>query len=1002
MARRLSSPVFVGRSQQIESLNEALARATSGEPEAIFLAGEAGVGKTRLVSEFEQLAIEAGAQFLIGGCVDVGGSELPYAPLLGALRILVGTVEPEALEELAGASAGELRRLLPEIAAGPEPAATEPNGNGLDPLAQSRLFEGLLGLLGRAGRQAPVVLVIEDLHWADPSTRGFLSFLLRNVRRERLMLVTTYRSDELHRRHPLREFLSEVERLPVVERLELRPFTRDELSEQLATIRGEAPEPELVDLLLERSQGNPFFAEELLAAATEQNGRAIPSSVRDVVTMRIERVSPTAKSLVHRAAVVGTGAGHRLLEAITGLDAEDLVQALREAIEHSVLVPDASGTGYAFRHALLRETLYEELLPHERVTLHAEVARALEADPSLAVGPRGAAAQRAMHWSSAKQPAPALTASIQAATEDERVWAFAEAVGHLERAVELWEEVSAEQRPADTSKAALLARAAEAAHLSGDNRRAMALTRRELGLLDQAVDPVTAGVAHARLGRYLLAEEGAARQALTEYQTAAALVGEEFGGVRASILAGEAHIMMLRGQALEAREPCEEAIRLARAAGDRAVECDALNTLGGILVILGDQAQAAELLREAMEAAESLAALEQLRRSYINLGEALEQLGSLDEAAKLTRDGWERLRQPLGASALFLAAEAGLRFLRLGNLDTAETLLREAMDLSRDTPFTGMVLAAMVELAAIRGDVDQAEAHLRAAVPLIPRHSDWPIVHARAAAVLAIARGDFEAVRSLLDTEAAAFQAGHSVFALPVLALGLQAEADLAQRARAVSDADSEQVAQARSQALLEQVRQLTAAETWPLGSAPAKTVVEQELCELEHGRAFGRPDSERWSALADRWQELARPFDAAYARMREAESALTEQLPRERVAEALMAARTVAEQLKANPLLAQVELLARRARIRGGESEQQARDGDQGGLTDRELDVLRLVVAGHTNREIGQALYMSPKTASVHVSRILAKLEVRTRAEAAGAAYRLGLLDTGRPDVGG
>src|SRR5579875_204180 len=202
VARRLSSPVFVGRGEQLATLRAALSRAEAGEAGAVFIGGESGVGKTRLVLEFERFALAAGARFLVGGCVDVGGPELPYAPLLGALRTLVGDVGSEALGEMVGAGGGELGRLLPELATGPEASLADAAGRLPDPLAQSRLFEVLLSLFGRAGRETPLVLAIEDLHWADPSTRAFLSFLLRNARRERLLLVATYRSDELHRRQP--------------------------------------------------------------------------------------------------------------------------------------------------------------------------------------------------------------------------------------------------------------------------------------------------------------------------------------------------------------------------------------------------------------------------------------------------------------------------------------------------------------------------------------------------------------------------------------------------------------------------------------------------------------------------------------------------------------------------------------------------------------------------------------------------------------------------------
>jgi hypothetical protein len=320
---------------------------------------------------------------------------------------------------------------------------------------QSRLFEALLGLFARLGESAPVALVIEDLHWADPCTRGFLSFLVRNIRRERLLLLGTYRSDELHRRHPLRQVLAEVERLPAVERLGLEPFTRRELAEQLTAILDEPPDRALVDDLFARSQGNAFFAEELLAASDENAQQLVPQSLRDALTLRAQRLSSQAQRVVSAAAAAGSVVGHRLLAATVPLSDEELLDALHEAIENNVLVPDPGSETYAFRHDLLRDALYDELLPRERVALHATAAAALAAAPDLAVGAYGAAAQRAMHWSAAHELAPALASSLEAGIEAERVLSFAEANAHFERAVELWDRVGPAQRPDDVSAAAI-------------------------------------------------------------------------------------------------------------------------------------------------------------------------------------------------------------------------------------------------------------------------------------------------------------------------------------------------------------------------------------------------------------------------------------------------------------------------------------------------------------------------------------------------------------------
>ena len=563
----------------------------------MLIGGESGVGKSRLLAEFERLTDPAEARFLAGACVDVGGSELPYSPIVAALRPLGRETDTQAFSELVGPGSAELAPLLPTLPlpdAGAAPA---------DSMAQSRLFEALLGLLDRLARAAPVVLVIEDIHWADPSTRSLLAFLARNVRTERLVLVATYRTDELHRRHPLRPFLAEVERIPAVERLELARFERRELAAQLSGILDAPAEQRLVDELYERSQGNAFFAEELLAASSERASGGLPETLRDVLTLRIGGLSMGTRRMLRAAATAGTIVGHRLLAASVELPADELNDAVREAIEHNVLVQDPAGESYSFRHALLREALYDELVPGERGALHASLARALERDPSLAVGAHGAAAERASHWYAAHELARALAASVEAGGDAERVLAFAEANRNFERAAELWDRVPADERPDGQSLLALVRRAGEAAHLGDEPERAVALARHALELVDANAEPAVAGSLHERLARYLVAR-GDSQSALAEYRTAAGLLPDEPTAERASILAGEAHILMLNGEPGAARAPCEEAIAIARKVGAPAVECSALITLGVILATLGAREQGCALLEQGMRMAE--------------------------------------------------------------------------------------------------------------------------------------------------------------------------------------------------------------------------------------------------------------------------------------------------------------------------------------------------------------------------------------------------------------
>jgi DNA-binding CsgD family transcriptional regulator/tetratricopeptide (TPR) repeat protein len=778
-----------------------------------------------------------------------------------------------------------------------------------------------------------------------------------------------------------------------VSALELEPFTRRELGQQLAAILDATPDPGLVDELFARSEGNAFFAEELLAASAEGAGQPIPDSLRDALTLRVERLSPPARLMVRPAAVVGSIIGHRLLAAASGLGEGELLDALHEAIEANVLVQDPASESYAFRHELLREALYDELLPRERVALHAAIAQALEDEPGLAVGVHGAAAQRAVHWSAAHELGHALAASVEAGFEAQRVWSFAEANAHFELAVELWDRVAPAQRPGGISLVDLLGHAAEAAYLSGQSPRAVTLMRSALEAIDPEREPLAAGLAHERIGHYLLGDYTQI-EALQEYRAAAALVPAEPTAARARVLAGQARLLMLAGDALEARAPCEEAVRVARQVGAAEVECNAIITLGAVLAILGAPEDAIEVLRRGQQLAEELGAPQELRRSYINLGQSLDHAGRLDEAAAVAREGWERLRPRIRTEAVSLAAEAGGRLNRLGRWDEAQAILEEAIESGRPDWGTGLVLAELAELQALRGEFERAAAGLDEVTRLRPKTSPYAaFVEPTAAAALASAQGDPEQLRQIVDFERPVWQTEPG-FDVPRFSYAIRAEADLAVRSRRAGDDAAERDAVARVEALLGLVRSAIAPDTRPLGHAPEDLILEVDLCELDARRAFGHVDADAWGIHAARWQDLGRPFQAAYARLREGEAALAENLPRERIAEPLAAARATATRLGARPLLQEIDAVSRRARLRVAGGDEGSMPDNLAGLTARELDVLRLIAAGRTNPEIGKALYMSPKTASVHVSRILSKLDVKTRTEAAGVAHRRGLLD--------
>ena len=355
MTSRVASHRLIGRSAELAELEAALADAAHGRPSLAFVAGESGVGKTRLLAELMRRAREEGTLVLAGECIDFGDEgDLPYLPLVAALRPLARSGDAA----LTAAMREAVAPLLPGSGAprtDPQPADEEGG--------QAGLFEGLLSLLDALGQERPVLLVIEDLHWADRSTRAALAFLARSLTGERVLVVASYRPDELLRSHPLRPLLAELERAPRARRVPLGPLTRDELGEQLTDILGTAPAADLLERLWTRSGGNPLFGEELLAAGLDGRGAA-PDTLRDALMLRVERLSESTRGALSLIAV-GQRLDHQLLAETSGLEPGALRDALREAIDGHVVVVDEDGA-YRFRHALLREVMEDDLLPGER------------------------------------------------------------------------------------------------------------------------------------------------------------------------------------------------------------------------------------------------------------------------------------------------------------------------------------------------------------------------------------------------------------------------------------------------------------------------------------------------------------------------------------------------------------------------------------------------------------------------------------------------------------
>jgi len=1005
VARRVSCPVVVGRGAEAAQLRAALERAAGGQPAIVVVAGEAGVGKTRLVHDLVCRVGEVGAVALTGGCLDVGDGVLAYAPLVEALRPLVGLLDPAELERVLGGAGGELARLVPELG----PPAGVGGRPAEAPLAPTRLFELLLGVLHRLAERGPVLLVVEDLHWADQSTRDLLGFLVRNLRGG-VALVLTYRSDELHRRHPLRPFLAELDRSGRAERLELDRLGRRDLAELLAGILEEPAPPALVGEVLARSEGNPFFAEELLAAHLD--GSRLPLALRDLVLARVEALSEPTQRVLEVAAVAGTRVDHELLAAVVGQDAEQLVWLLREAVTRHVLGVDEASGAYVFRHALVQEAVYDDLLPVQRGPLHAAYARALErriAQRGHAPGAGGATAveqgQLAYHWYAAHDLGQALLASVKAGQAAEAASALAEALGHYERALSLWDQVPEAAAASPLDRGTLLHRAAETANLAGYDDRAIGLGRLALDRVDPAAEPLRAGALLERLARYHWTAADTPRAMAAVEQAVAIIPRDPPSEELARALAAHAQLLMLLGRHAEARVRGEEAVAVARQVGARAVEGHALTTLGTCLGILGHIEAGIADLEQGLRIARELTAVDDLGRGHANLATVLDHAGRSAEAAEIFLAGAEAVRQhgALGRYGPTHLPDAALALLGLGRRVEAERLLDQVFDLDLRSPgLRGRALTVRGTLRLRTGDLAGAEADLRQVLdeapgPLDPQNAA-PVFGGLAEAALWDGR--------LADARAAAAEgleflaAAEEPYWMSELGrTALRVEAAVAEQARARhADAD-ERAARELAGDLLDRLHAVTGAP----GVSPTPTVAaNQRTAEAEWSRAAGPSDPERWAGAASAWEALGYPWQAGYARWRQAEALLAQGAPRQDAAAALARAWALADRLGARRLSAEVESLARRARIElpdtagGGAQEAPAPEEpavtDELGLTPRELEVLALVADGRTNRQIAQALFISNKTASVHVSNILAKLGVTNRGEAAAVAHRLHL----------
>jgi DNA-binding CsgD family transcriptional regulator/tetratricopeptide (TPR) repeat protein len=940
-----ASELFVGREDELRELTQALDAARAGNGSTVLVAGEAGIGKTRLVSEIARRARRAGFEVLLGRAIDLVGTELPYQPFVEALRPL-----------------GEPGRF------------DRPAGSQLD------VFRDTLAVLTDRAAGTPVLLVLEDLHWADMSTLDLVAFLAHNLDDQPLLLLVTYRADELSSAERVGRLAEAVRHSGAAIAGELGPLEDEQVAALLAAhADGPVPAP-LADTILARAGGNPLFAEELVAAARTASG-VLPLRLRDLLLQRVSQVRRSTQTLLRLAAAAGRDIEYSLLRKTAALSERDIRESVREAVEHGILVADQAAGSFRFRHALLAEAIYATILPGEREELHARLAAALARD---GLDP----AELAPHWAAAHRPAEALSASVEAARQSEIVFGLTEARAHLERALELWVAVPNATELTRLDLAELCSWTAELASRTGAAPRAIELALRAAELVDD--DPLRASRVRQSLGRYLF-ESGQYEAGLAAFARAvdlapAAPPSPRRAGALAALGAG----LMIVWRYQDSKAVCDQALAVARAVGAQSAEIRALGALGIDLAYLGRGEEGLAQLRSARQLAECSGDPIALDRVFTHLTDVLTMLGRHRESARLAEAALEGLRG-YGIDETTLVSNRIEALIAGGEWDEADRVSTDALR-AMGANYPHHLLFVRADLETGRGNFSAARAHFEAVRPAL-EGLDFAVAwyDAFVAELDLSERRWSDADERASDGLRRTRSIETAQIRVRLCAVGMRAQAELAAFARARRDLDALRNHVARSGGLLTAARRAAATASVVTPNADGW----RALTEAEHDRVRGIARPELWSAAAGSWERLERPPLAAYCRLREAEALVAAGAARAEANVPLRKAYAVAERLGARPLAAELQLLAQRARLDLETPQMKTAQvtpgvGNLFGLTPREAEVLTLIACGLTNREIAAELVISVRTASVHVSHILRKLDAPNRREAGAIMHRL------------
>ena len=1027
MARRISSPILIGREAEVRAFEAAFQDASDGRPSILVLGGEAGVGKSRLLAEFAASTRARGGLVALGTTPPPAGPErVPLAALVQALRMLVRSIDARLLAAALGSTRGDLAALLPELGT-PTPAAAP------DAYATARLAEAVLvAIESVAARQPPLLFGLEDVHWMDDATRATVLYLCRTLVDAPVMLVLTYRSDHAPEAGGLLDMLAEIGRNMNVDLLEVGPLDPADVAVQVRSITGMDLPDERVREIVHRSGGNPFFVEELLIVSAGAGPTQTPASVRMSVQSRLATLSRAASAIVEATALAGRAVSVGLLREVTGLAGADLSDGIEEARASQLIVTRDDQDGrddgrLDARHVLIAEAVVEIMSALRRRDHHRRYAAALARQPGLG-GPSRIeqASMLARHRLLAGEELEALPALLAEAAAAEEAHAFDSAARAYRIALDIW--TAAEHRgplpahPMLPDRAIVLERAAHACSLAGQAEAAIVMIQAAIASVPGptgAADPERPARLTMHLARFE-AETGRAEALATARMAVAAAPAGSLLRARGLVLV--ARMELDRGEHRSAFEAAQEAAELAARLGARSEMVQARTALAVALSAMGRPTEALEAVgsADALAGRRPSALTVPTRPSrlvgdllgFLDRALVLEQAGRPADAARAAQAGMHAARaRGLGATqGAMLGAVAARDLLRTGAWDEALEVLGEAG--TEGPPEASLVRA---QLAARRGAWSAAETALASVrAPSVGLERGWAAYPALVMAEMAWWRRRFreaaEAVAVGSDAEPAPDET-ETIMSLALLELRIRTDARWARGRRRGAPAAPLGAIERRSVALEVASRRPGAAAPTPRQEAILATATA-ERGRWRRARALEISDdapalaalTDAWEAAATAWDGAGDPFEAACCRWRSAET-LAEARDRDGARTVLRAVMAAAERLGAAPLAREAESLARRARLVDlgppGRSSTAASIGRGGqararelGLSDRETEVLVLIAEGLTDREIGERLFITPKTVGHHVSHILAKLVLDRRGEAAALAFRIGLVE--------